>query len=241
MHMAGKKELDEVNRRALENLDELRLQIQKEETRVKEEIQNATKRFQIAEELAEKKARIDACTRFEEEFAPLPLVDSDEACCAQEHLTRFLGLQPDMPNVDNSVWENTTATESIPPTGPKLMPELCQFDLSTPEFVPSVVPSIPTNQQDTTPPVIEKIVTNPVPNKSSLVQAQLDVISKLLEVQNQNRLPLPEPGIFNGNPLQFLIWLQAFETLIEGRAINPAERLHFLGKYVTGEAKELIK
>ena len=31
------------------------------------------------------------------------------------------------------------------------------------------------------------------------------------------------------------------ETLIEGRAINPAERLHFLGKYVAGYARELIK
>ncbi|CAB3995222.1 Hypothetical predicted protein, partial [Paramuricea clavata] len=242
MHMAGKKEeLDEANRKALENLDELRLQLQKEETRVKEEIQNATKRFQIAEELAEKKARIDACKKFEEEFAPLPLVDSDEASCAQERLTRFLGLQPDMPNADNSVRENTTAAESTPPKDPKLTPKLCPLNPSTPEFVPNAVPSIPTNQQDTIPPVIEKIVTNPVLNEPSLVQAQLDVISKLLEVQNQNRLPLPEPGIFNGDPLQFPIWLKAFETLIEGRAINPAERLHFLGKYVTGEAKELIK
>ncbi|CAB4032133.1 Hypothetical predicted protein [Paramuricea clavata] len=214
MHMAGKKEeLDEANRKALENLDEIRLQLQKEETRVKEEIQNATKRFQIAEELAEKKARIDACKKFEEE----------------------------VPNADNYVRENTNAAESTPPNDPKLTPELCLLNPSTPEFVPNAVPSISTNQQDTIPPVIEKIVTNPVLNAPSLVQAQLDVISKLLEVQNQNRLPLPEPGIFNGDPLQFPIWLKAFETLIEGRAINPAERLHFLGKYVTGEAKELIK
>ncbi len=51
----------------------------------------------------------------------------------------------------------------------------------------------------------------------------------------------PEPGTFSGDPLQFPIWLKAFETLIESRTLNPAERLHFLGKYVTGEAKELIK
>ncbi len=75
----------------------------------------------------------------------------------------------------------------------------------------------------------------------SVVQAQLQVISKLLEAQSQNRLPLPEPGTFSGDPLQFPIWLKAFETLIESRTLNPAERLHFLGKYVTGEAKELIK
>ena len=36
------------------------------------------------------------------------------------------------------------------------------------------------------------------------------------------------------------IWIKAFETLIEGRAVNPGERLHFLGKYVSGEAKEVV-
>jgi hypothetical protein len=36
------------------------------------------------------------------------------------------------------------------------------------------------------------------------------------------------------------MWVKAFETLIEGRAINPAERLHFLGKYVSGEAKKVV-
>ena len=78
-------------------------------------------------------------------------------------------------------------------------------------------------------------MTNP-----DLVQAQLTAITKLLEVQNQNRLPLPEPGVFSGNPLQYSMWVKAFETLIESRAINPAERLHFLGKYVSGEAKEVV-
>ena len=62
-------------------------------------------------------------------------------------------------------------------------------------------------------------------------------ITKLLEAQKQKRLPLPEPGIFSENPLQYPTWVKAFETLIEGKAISPTERLHFLGKYVSGEAK----
>jgi hypothetical protein len=45
-----------------------------------------------------------------------------------------------------------------------------------------------------------------------LVEAQLTAITELLEVQNQNRLPLPEPGVFSGNPLQYP---KSFETLIE--------------------------
>ena len=69
----------------------------------------------------------------------------------------------------------------------------------------------------------------------------LEVVKLLAETQNQTRLPLPEPEIFTGDPLQYPIWVKAFETLIEGRAIKASERLHFLGKYVKGEAKEVVE
>ena len=36
-----------------------------------------------------------------------------------------------------------------------------------------------------------------------LLQTQLQTISRLLEIQNQNRLPLPEPGLFTGDPLKY--------------------------------------
>ena len=72
------------------------------------------------------------------------------------------------------------------------------------------------------------------------MQIQLSTIAKLLGIQDQNRLPLPEPGVFSGDPLKYTIWVKAFETLIESRAIKPRERLHFFGKYVSGEAKEVL-
>jgi hypothetical protein len=52
---------------------------------------------------------------------------------------------------------------------------------------------------------------------------------------------LPEPGLFTGDPLKYPVWVKAFETLIESRAVNPAEKLHFLGKYVAGEAKSVVE
>ena len=78
-------------------------------------------------------------------------------------------------------------------------------------------------------------------NSESQIQSKLIEVAKLLaETQNQSRLPLPEPGIFDGDLLQYPVWLKAFETLIEGRAVRPSERLHFLGNYVKGEAKEVV-
>jgi len=38
-----------------------------------------------------------------------------------------------------------------------------------------------------------------------------------------NRLPVPEPFVFNGNPIQFIEWKAAFTSLIDQRAITPAE------------------
>ena len=98
----------------------------------------------------------------------------------------------------------------------------------------------------TSPPSAEKCGVKPEcqtanrdPEES--VQLKLLEVAKLLaETQNQSRLPLPEPGIFSGDLLQYPIWVKAFESLIEGRAVKPSERLHFLGKYLEGDAKEVV-
>ncbi len=54
------------------------------------EIENATKKFEITQELAEKEARVNVCKRFEEEFVPLQLEENDEAITSQEQIARFL-------------------------------------------------------------------------------------------------------------------------------------------------------
>ena len=73
-----------------------------------------------------------------------------------------------------------------------------------------------------------------------ILQTHLIALTKLVESHAQSPLPLPKPEVFNGDPLKFPIWLKAFETLIETRATNSTEQLHFLGRYVGGEAKEVI-
>ncbi|KAK3750705.1 hypothetical protein QZH41_005748 [Actinostola sp. cb2023] len=76
---------------------------------------------------------------------------------------------------------------------------------------------------------------------SNIVTTQLiDIVKNLVENQNYSKLPSPEPGIFSGDLLHYPIWIQAFETLIENKTTRPNERIHFLRKYVAGEAKEAI-
>ncbi len=99
------------------------------------EIENATKKFEITQELAEKEARVNVCKRFEEEFVPLQLEENDEAITSQEQIARFLDSQPNVLNPTNH--SNTTETEAIPPPSADPAPLSLNLNPSNPEFVPN--------------------------------------------------------------------------------------------------------
>ena len=79
------------------------------------------------------------------------------------------------------------------------------------------------------------------PNKTSAD----DSLSRLADILSQRRLqdslPLPEPETFSGDLLHYPVWLKSFETIIEGQTEKVPQRLYYLGKYTTGEAKEAIR
>ncbi len=53
-----------------------------------------------------------------------------------------------------------------------------------------------------------------------------------------NRLPLPEPAVFNGDPLKFEDWRLSSETLIDRKNIPKNEKLYYLRKYLSGDVKK---
>lgn len=55
-----------------------------------------------------------------------------------------------------------------------------------------------------------------------------------------NRLPVPEPSTFTGDPIQFIEWKASFTALIDKRNISPADRLHYLKKYIGGPARQTL-
>eukprot|EP00057_Strongylocentrotus_purpuratus_P008557 XP_011663031.1 PREDICTED: uncharacterized protein LOC105437753 [Strongylocentrotus purpuratus] len=65
--------------------------------------------------------------------------------------------------------------------------------------------------------------------------------SSLKELLCLNRLPLPEPGHFSGNPLEYTSWKRSYDALIEHRGIPIEERFYFLLKYLTGEPRSLVQ
>lgn len=77
--------------------------------------------------------------------------------------------------------------------------------------------------------------TLPIPKSdiSYLAQAVQDSIAL-------NRLPTTEPSVFSGDPIQFIEWKAAFVSLIDGRAISSADKLHYLKRYVGGPARKSL-
>ncbi|XP_053733154.1 uncharacterized protein LOC128765925 isoform X2 [Synchiropus splendidus] len=74
----------------------------------------------------------------------------------------------------------------------------------------------------------------PPADVSFLAQALQDSIAL-------NRLPMPEPTVFSGDPIQFNEWKASFVSLIDRKNISSAEKLHYLRRYVSGEARKTLE
>ena len=57
---------------------------------------------------------------------------------------------------------------------------------------------------------------------------------------NANRLPVPEPSVFNGDPLEYPDWKASFYALVESRGIPSQEKIHHLKRYLGGPAREAV-
>ncbi|XP_041480432.1 uncharacterized protein LOC121427921 [Lytechinus variegatus] len=96
------------------------------------------------------------------------------------------------------------------------------------------------------PPVKKSKALNPdspvfQPSHSSSEAQQNESLAEVLtRTMTLSRLPIPEPPVFMGDPLQYPDWLSAFTTLIECRGIPSGERIHYLRKYIGGSAREAV-
>ncbi len=72
-------------------------------------------------------------------------------------------------------------------------------------------------------------------------EASNDLVRTLAEAITANRVPIPEPEVFKGDPLKYNDWKLSFCTLIDRKNLPTQEKLFFLRKYVGGSAKRLLK
>ena len=138
----------------------------------------------------------------------------------------------------NRVNENPTRSLSYPldPLTPSFVSKLDPSPLPPLQFPYQHSSNVP-NYHHNNPFVNKATEPNNAPSHDTL-QRLADLI---VQQKNNKTLPVPEPEIFKGDPIQYPIWLQSFEAIVESNVTDSSQKLYYLGRYTDGEAKESIK
>ena len=58
---------------------------------------------------------------------------------------------------------------------------------------------------------------------------------------SMNRLQVPEPTTFSGDPLRFTDWKMSFMTVIDRKPLPASEKMFYLKNYLAGEALKAVE
>lgn len=76
------------------------------------------------------------------------------------------------------------------------------------------------------------------PSSQSVTANLAEAIASSLSL---NRLPVPEPTMFTGDPLKFVDFQMSFTTLIDRKPISASEKMLYLKSYLSGEARKSVE
>lgn len=99
-------------------------------------------------------------------------------------------------------------------------------------------PPVPNKNKETKE---EQLHQNHDNEQADSVSKEVSLVQALHDTMALTRLPAPEPSVFSGDPLKFIEWSTSFKALIERRCTNPADRLFYLQKYISGEARSVLE
>ena len=66
------------------------------------------------------------------------------------------------------------------------------------------------------------------------------MISSQHELATTITLPRPEVPKFKGDPMEYKIFIMAFDACVQSKVVSSADRLYYLDQHLVGEPKELI-
>ena len=66
------------------------------------------------------------------------------------------------------------------------------------------------------------------------------IITAITDSISLSRLPVPEPTVFSGEPIQYPDWKSCFHALIDRKALPSSDKMYYLKRYVGGAAREAI-
>ena len=66
------------------------------------------------------------------------------------------------------------------------------------------------------------------------------LVHTLVQAVTANRMPIPEPSVFDGNPMSYPDWIFQFKSLVDNRGLSVSEKIQYLNRYTSGAAKEAV-
>ena len=168
----------------------------------------------LEEEQVQRSKLMQLQMELEEEKMKLEVIQAKAAVRVAEEKSRALEAADD--SVRRSVTLNPLAESFEPVTFPVGMNS-------------SVLADSKSQGQD-----VQVVANQHISELSTLTKAFSDSMAA-------NRLPVPVPKMFDGDPLHFVEFERSFQTLIENKGIQPTEKLYYLRQYVSGPARDAIE
>ncbi|XP_063959911.1 uncharacterized protein LOC135155123 [Lytechinus pictus] len=110
------------------------------------------------------------------------------------------------------------------------------------------------NIQTQAPPVpatrneVKHKPTNAAPGMENVVESLAKVANMMMnqnatsqQVLAASQLPKVDVPVFNGDPLRYPLWRNAFSSFVDSKPLDAATKLHMLHTYVTGEPKKVVE
>ena len=104
--------------------------------------------------------------------------------------------------------------------------------------VSSEIPDVQERNLPLHQPARDDIAETPASSSAQLLSGLAHLLS---EQSKRSSLPALEPEVFYGDAGNFHLWMKSFESYIEARTSSSTERLHFMSRYTSGEARNAIQ
>lgn len=78
-------------------------------------------------------------------------------------------------------------------------------------------------------------------SEMTMTQESVSLAQAIASSLSMNRLPVPEPTTFSGDPLRFTDWKMSFMTLIDRKPLPASEKMFYLKNYLAGEARKAVE
>ncbi len=202
------------------------------------EVQNAMERVELETELAAVDAKVRVLQTFDTECMESKLISSEGSESPGDGMNKYLKSHQGTNGIKETLQLEPSPVEyakiSVIPKTPLQRALTHNVRLQRSQGACQIPPlnQIGLTSADATLPLA------PLDLSSNNLVAITDLI---VQQQKMSSLPTRHVPVFNGEPLNFKPFMQAFEHCIESKTNSSQDRLYYLEQYTSGQLKELVR